>query len=264
MSILFSVPVPQPARRLAPETIGSRFDAARDLRARVGRLAAAVDAKFAAIDPRYTAAARAQEERRLRDGFQEDVAPLGAKLGEIVVEFEGQLEHYTPAAVRARATHGDKVDKVDDSLSLQLASFWLARLAAAQPWELVEIARKAASEYDHALAVRVDAEVRRRGLTGDDAALALGLCASIPIPPGDRETAGKLDVGITTCQLALNEIQELVAGASRLEKRLEIALAASARSRALNPKGQPGAAEATTEAAAESLGVALSGKVSGS
>ncbi len=71
-------------------------------------------------------------------------------------------------------------------------------------------------------------------------------------------------MGITTCHLALNEIQELVAGASRPEKRLEIAFAARARSRALNPKGQPGAVEASAEAAAQSLGVALSAKLSGS
>lgn len=193
------------------------------------------------------------------------MAPLGAKLGEIVVDFEGQLDHWTPEAIRARAKHGDKADKADkvnDALALQVAAYWLARRAAAQPWELIEIARKAASEYDLALAVRVDAEVRRRGLTGDDADPALGLCASIPLPPQDRETAGKLDAGITTCMLALNEMQELVAGASRPEKRLEIAFAASARSRALNPKGQPGAVEASTEAAAQSLGVALSAKLS--
>lgn len=187
------------------------------------------------------------------------MAPVGAKLGEIVVDFEGQLDHWTPEAVRARATHGDKID---DAASMQAGAYWLARLAAAQPWELVEITRKAASEYDLALAVRVDAEVRRRGLIGDEADLALGLCASIPLPPQDRETAGKLDAGITTCMLALNEMQELVAGASRPEKRLEIAFAASARSRALDPKGQPGAVEASTEAAAQSLGVALSAKLS--
>lgn len=243
MEIQFATSTPQPARRLAPESISQRFDTSRDLRARVGRIVAAAEAKLAAIDPRYTAAARAQEERRIKDGVQEDAAPLGAKLGEILAELEGQLDHYTAAAVRSRALHGDKGD---DAASVQAGIYWLARLPAAPAWELVEVARKAASEYDLALALRVEAEIQRRGLDGDDAALALGLCASVPLPPQDLAAAGKIGAGITTCQLALTEIQEMVTGASRPESRLEIAFAASARSQAASPKGRQGAVTAAT------------------
>lgn len=60
--------------------------------------------------------------------------------------------------------------------------------------------------------------------------------------------------------MALTEIQEMVTGASRTERKLDIAFAANARSRALNPKGRPGAVEAVTEAEAEKLGATFSEK----
>ncbi len=82
--------------------------------------------------------------------------------------------------MRSHALRGGEGDEVERA---QVGGDWLARLAPAQGWELIEIARKAASEYDLALAVRFDAEARRRELTGDDSELALGLCASIPLPP---------------------------------------------------------------------------------
>lgn len=72
--------------------------------------------------------------------------------------------------------------------------------------KLVEVAHRAAGECGDALALSVEAEVRRRGLEGDGKPLALGLCGRIPLPPKELGAAGNLDVGIMTCQLGLTEI----------------------------------------------------------
>lgn len=67
-------------------------------------------------------------------------------------------------------------------------------------------------------------------------------------------------MGITTCQLGLTETQEVVAGASRTQTRLEIAFAASSRSQAASPKGRPGAVTAATKDAADKLAATFSAK----
>lgn len=92
--------------------------------------------------------------------------------------------------------------------SAALGSYWLARLAAAQVLELLEVAR--------------------RELQGDDAAAIRSLCASIPIALPDIAAAQTIGGSYADAEMARLLAEEWSTGESRAVERLELAFTAAA------------------------------------
>lgn len=210
------------AQRLPPQTILND-------ESEVGRIDASVRARIDAFHNASKQIDRTElrpeavvaREKKLRSDFAESIRETGVRLGEIKRGLEGQLEHYSGPAIRARQEFD--ADPVKDAT---IGSYWIARLERADRTELLEVARLAASSVRPALAYAVEREVGRRDFSTDDKAEVLQLCASCPIPGRDSEAATSLERALVTIELLLVESRELETGASggSAEKRLEIGL----------------------------------------
>lgn len=217
----------QPPRRQAPEGITALSEEVSRLRERLARMADATEAEISKVNPQLKDAAQIEEAKRIRSLFAKESAPLAARLAEIRGEIEPQAQHFTREAVRARA----EFDR-DPVKNATIGLYWLQRAAAASPGELVEIARHAASEYSHALALSVEREIMRRGIGSEDAGkAALELVASVPLAPQDVTTAERLKATALDAELAVIETRQTASGRSEPESRLTVGLAASAARR---------------------------------
>lgn len=222
---LFLQPVPQPPRRLSPESISTKGDEVDVLAARLDKAGTDLDAAVAEISVDLTDVARGRRELELRGAFGEAVAPLVAKLVELRDALEAQAPYYTREAVRSRATFGETSDPL---ASAQLGAYWHARVGKAGVVDLLEIARAAAGGFDLALCLAVEGEVAHRGLSGDDAEEIVGLCASVPTPPQDAAAARRIGEAWGVAEQARLTVEERATGTSRSVERMNAAFAAAA------------------------------------
>jgi hypothetical protein len=233
---VFSVPRPEafdpsPIRRVPPKMQAATIDdlarEARDLAAELQRIDEQLSRDLQAVDiSRLKADVAQAEQKAIREKAAERGSRIVRRLTEIVDTVAEQPQHFTPQAVKARATFD--ADPLKDAT---IGSYWLGRLAAADLGELEEVARGAAGASNLALAYAVSREVLRRSLDAGARDSILRLVQATALPPAESGAIDRLMVIRTSAELALASHVQATTGRDLSNQRLAAAVAAGLGSR---------------------------------
>ncbi|KAB2969560.1 MAG: hypothetical protein F9K18_01120 [Thermoanaerobaculia bacterium] len=133
------------------------------------------EADINSIDPRFNEGAKRAELRRLQEVLAAKLLEPVGRVGEIGSVADGQVQHYTDAALRCRAAIF-----VPDQQAR--GTYWANVLPAAERMELVEVARLSAATADLPLALAVERECLRRNMMAEERREVLELTRATPLP----------------------------------------------------------------------------------
>lgn len=213
------MPIQKIYRRVSPREIVQMVAPVERYESTIYKASDQADAKIATIDrARLREGAARAEEKLIRARADESMIPSLRSLSEIREAIVGQAPHYTPAAIRARASFDP--DPVRDAT---IGGYFLARLAAAPVQELRELAFQAVSENRLAAAEAIRREIQRRQVPTETRQEVLTILEQAALPAEEGAVAGLLDEALRQISLAELRYSEVSSGRLRSLDRVAIA-----------------------------------------